>query len=130
MQEYVYDLYCAQTNLSLEQNELLVKELVFPDPYESENELMYEEDDINSESNPANEYPDSDFEVEINNDDFTQISDESMDEFDDEDESDHQNNAYCYYRKITKHYHSDSSDTSDDETDEYKSDEYDDYLDL
>jgi len=124
----VYDLYCAQTDMCFEQNDLSVRELLYLNSDEFEDEIKEEDEDSNAESNPRNDYPDSDYDIDIDNDDFA-LFDERSDFYGDEIEDDQENNGvgYCYYRNVKKDYYSDtSSDTSDDEIDIYKRDKYDD----
>jgi len=113
----VYDLYCAQINNHFEQDDLSVQKIILvSSDVSSCDEISDNEYDSNAESNERNDYPDSDYDVEIDNDDFADNFGERYDETDDTD-----NVGYCYYRKVREHYH---SDTSDDEIDnEYGSDE-------
>ncbi|EZA49225.1 hypothetical protein DMN91_001355 [Ooceraea biroi] len=120
IEQYVYDLYYAQADVGLEQNDIWVQEYMYECDYES-NESRYDSENENSESNPRNDYPDTDPDCSgkgyNSESSFDAVSD---DDLYGESATDRRyfSSSYNDYRHIVQNYNTDSSSEEENDGDE------------
>ncbi|EZA62704.1 hypothetical protein DMN91_007001 [Ooceraea biroi] len=114
IERYVYDLYYAQTNIDLEQNNIAVHEWISGYPDEESSESGCDTENENSESHPQNDYPDTDpdrSDREYDSESSLDLDNDFLDEFP-------VNRRYSNYRHIAQNYDTDTTSEQENDSDE------------